>query len=108
MKELNGSSFLVKEHVGMFKAANNYDILDPQSSKCILECREPNLSFVTKMLRFSKYKHFAPFDFHISNTTGETLVQAKKSWTFLRVTVEVLDSSGELLGYLRRPLFVPN
>tara|TARA_B110000037_G_scaffold180426_1_gene207097 strand:+ start:505 stop:1092 length:588 start_codon:yes stop_codon:yes gene_type:complete len=105
MKELNGSSFLVKEHVGMFKAANNYDILDPQSSKCILECREPNLSFITKMLRFSKYKHFAPFDFHISNTSGETLVQAKKSWTFLRVTVDVLDSSSELIGYLQRPIF---
>ena len=53
MQELNGSTFFVKEHVGMFKAANNYDILDPQSNETILQCREPNLPLFTKLLRFS-------------------------------------------------------
>ena len=32
--------FLVKEHIGMFKAANNYDIYDPQTGQIIMECRE--------------------------------------------------------------------
>ena len=28
---LNRNLYLVKEHVGMFKAANNYDIHDPKN-----------------------------------------------------------------------------
>ena len=30
---LNMNRFLVKEHVGVFKAANNYDIYDPETGK---------------------------------------------------------------------------
>ena len=48
--------FLVKEHVGIFKAANNYDILDPQSGELVLECREDKLGLITKALRFTDYK----------------------------------------------------
>ena len=38
---LNNNLFLVKEHVGLFKAANNFDIYDPESGYVILHCREP-------------------------------------------------------------------
>lgn len=105
MNELSGSNFFVKEHVGLFKAANNYDILDPQSNAIVLKCREPNLSLFTKILRFSEYKKFTPFDFHISNVAGQTFVQVKKGWTFLKVTVDILDENGNLAGYLQRPIF---
>jgi hypothetical protein len=37
---LNRNLFLVKEHVGFFKAANNYDIFDPDTKEKILECRD--------------------------------------------------------------------
>ncbi|HPA57986.1 MAG TPA: RNAase, partial [bacterium] len=33
MSVINRNSFFVKEHVGMFKAANNYDILDPETQE---------------------------------------------------------------------------
>ena len=34
MKEIIGKNlFLVKEHIGIFKAANNYDILDPETGE---------------------------------------------------------------------------
>lgn len=50
------SVYFVKEHVGMFKAANNYDIHDPESDELLMECREPNLSMLTKLFRFTDYK----------------------------------------------------
>ncbi len=37
---LNRNLFLVKEHVGMFKAANNFDIFDPETGELIMNCRE--------------------------------------------------------------------
>ena len=44
---LQQNQFFVKEHVGIFKAANNYDIFDPTSQQKVLECREPNLGIFT-------------------------------------------------------------
>ncbi|MEO2031322.1 MAG: RNAase, partial [Planctomycetaceae bacterium] len=40
---LNSNLFLVKEHVGMFKAANNFDIHNPETGKVVMECREERL-----------------------------------------------------------------
>ena len=45
---LNKNLFLVKEHVGFFKAANNYDIYDPETGELIIECREPSLGGIHK------------------------------------------------------------
>ena len=48
--------FFIKEHLGIFKAANNYDIFEPETNQLILECRENNLGFFTKILRFTDFK----------------------------------------------------
>jgi hypothetical protein len=62
---LKRNVYLVKEHVGLFKAANNYDILDPESGDIIMECREVKLGLLTKILRFSDAKRMTPFDIEI-------------------------------------------
>ena len=53
---LNRNLFFVKEHVGLFKAANNYDIYDPDTGKIIMECREERLGVLTKLFRFTDFK----------------------------------------------------
>ena len=58
---LNQNLFFVKEHVGMFKASNKYDIHNPENQKIIMTCREEKLGFFTKLLRFTKYKRMTPF-----------------------------------------------
>ncbi len=45
--------YFVKEHIGILKAANNYDILDPTNGQVIRECREDKLGKFTKLLRFT-------------------------------------------------------
>ncbi len=42
------NQYFVKEHVGMFKAANNFDIFDRASNTQILACREGGLIFFAK------------------------------------------------------------
>ena len=64
---LNRNLFLVKEHVGFFKAANNFDIYDPQTKEQILLCREERLGIFTKLLRFTDYKRFTPFDIEVTH-----------------------------------------
>ena len=98
----NRNLFFVKEHYGMFKAANNYDILDPKTQEVILHCREDNMSFITKMLRFSDYKRMTPFEVTISLPDGQRLLTVKRGWTFWRSVVEVLDGKGDLVGTFRQ------
>ncbi len=51
---LTGNVYLVKEHVGAFKAANNYDIYDPETGEMIMLCREDRLWLFTRILRFTE------------------------------------------------------
>lgn len=74
---LNNDVFFVKEHAGMFKAANNYDIYDPKSNQIILHCREDNLGLLTKIFRFTKYKRMTPFDIEIRTPAGEPVIRVK-------------------------------
>jgi len=99
---LNRNLFFVKEHVGIFKAANNYDILDPETQEIIMLCREENLGFFTKMFRFSDYKRMTPFDIEISTPNGEKLLTVKRGVSFFRSLVEVYDSNGINIGTFRQ------
>jgi len=97
--------FLVKEHVGMFKAANNFDIYDPEQGKIIMECREEKLGFWTKWFRFTKYKRYTPFDITIKATDGTPLVRVTRGVTFIKSKVAVYDEKSELIGWFKQKLF---
>ena len=75
---LNKNLFLVKEHTGMFKAANNYDIYDPATNEMIMLCREEKLGILTRILRFTDYKRMTPFDIEISTTSGEKVLTVRR------------------------------
>ena len=84
----NKNTFLIKEHTGIFKAANNYDIFDATNNQMIMKCVEPNLGFFTKMFRFTDYKRMTPFDVHITTTEGRKLLTVKRGIAVFRSDVE--------------------
>lgn len=102
---LNRNHFLVKEHVGLFKAASNFDILDPQTGQQILICREENLGFFTKMFRFTDYKRMTPFNIEIRTPMGERILTVRRGTTFLLSTVEVLDEKNVVVGRFKQKFF---
>ena len=102
---LNKNLFFVKEHVGIFKAANNFDIFDPGNGQMILECREPNLGFFTKMFRFTDYKRMTPFEVVISEPGGKPLVTVKRGLSIWLSNVEVYDETGKLVGKFKQQFF---
>jgi uncharacterized protein YxjI len=102
---LNRNLFLVKEHVGLFKASSNFDIYDPENGQMILHCREENLGFFTKMLRFTDYKRMTPFEIDIKTPTGEKILTVKRGVSIFLSTVEVLDEKGTLVGKFKQKFF---
>ncbi|MDQ8203934.1 phospholipid scramblase-related protein [Pelagicoccus sp. SDUM812003] len=96
------NQFLVKEHVGLFKAANNFDILDPATGLPVMECREEKLGGFTKLMRFTDYKRMTPFHIEIREPNGPTLIQVKRGVSFFLSEVEVLDGENNLLGRFKQ------
>jgi uncharacterized protein YxjI len=102
---LNKNLFFVKEHVKIFKAANSFDIFDPDTKQIVLECREENLGFFTKMLRFTDYKRMTPFNMVIKTTAGQKIVTVRRGVSFFRSTVEVLNEQDALIGKFKQHFF---
>ncbi|MBC7493667.1 MAG: RNAase [Flavobacterium sp.] len=101
---LNKNLFLIKEKIGIFKASNNYDVFDPENNKNILICREPNLSFFTKLFRFTDYKRMTQFNVVISTPEGKPIISVKRGFTIFRSDVEVFDENEKLIGFFKQQL----
>ena len=102
---LDRNLFFIKEHVGIFKASNNYDILDPENQEIIMNCREEKLGFLTKMLRFTDYKRMTPFIVEVKTPTGEKVLTVKRGISIILSTVEVFDENDVLVGKFKQKLF---
>jgi uncharacterized protein YxjI len=102
---LDRNLYFVKEHVGMFKAANNYDIHDPETQEIIMTCREENLGFFTKMLRFTDYKRMTPFNVEVKTAAGEKVLTVKRGVSLILSTVDVLDENDKLVGQFKQKFF---
>ncbi len=99
------NTLLVKEHVGLFKAANNFDILDPETGEEILHCREDNLGFFTKLLRFTDYKRMTPFDIEIRTPQGDPVVHVRRGMSIFLSKVDVYDEQELRIGGFQQKLF---
>ncbi|WP_109832202.1 LURP-one-related/scramblase family protein [Reichenbachiella versicolor] len=102
---LNRNLFFVKEHVGMFKASNNYNIHDPENQEVIMECREPNLGVFTKIFRFTDYKRMTPFEVVLTDTQGNKVLTVKRGVSIFLSEVQVLDENDQLVGMFKQKFF---
>ncbi len=102
---LNRNLYFVKEHTKIFKAANSFDVLDPDTKQVILLAREENLGFFTKMFRFTDYKRTTPFEIDIKTPEGKPVLTVRRGVSFFLSTVEVLDDRGTLVGKFKQKFF---
>lgn len=101
----NQNLFFVKERVGMFKAANNYDIYNPSTQQMTMTCREENLGIFTKILRFTDYKRATPFSIEINTASGEKVLTVTRGVALFLSTVEVFDKNNQLVGKFKQKFF---
>lgn len=102
---LQHNQFFVKEHVGLFKASNNYDIFDPATQQKILECREPNLGIFAKLFRFTDYKRMTPFNIEIRTPEGAKVLSMKRGISLFLSNVDVLDENDRVVGHFKQKFF---
>ncbi len=108
---LSRNQFLIKEHTGILKAANNYDIFDLATGELLMECREDKLGLFTKILRFTDYKRNTPFDIQVRLPDGTPgaqrtqVVRVTRGISLFLSKVEVRDDSDRIVGGFKQKLF---
>jgi uncharacterized protein YxjI len=102
---LQRNLYFVKEHIGIFKAANNFDVHDLNSRELLMTCREEKLGFLTKIFRFTEYKRMTPFEIEIKTVTGEKVLTVRRGVSIFLSTVEVLDENDQLIGKFKQKFF---
>ena len=102
---LQRNVYFVKEHAGIFKAANNYDILDPQTQQVLLHCREERLNIFTKMFRFTDYKRLTPFEVIIRTPDGQPVLCVRRGIALFVSSVDVLDEREQRVGGFKQKFF---
>ena len=103
--ELSRNLYLVKEHVGLFKAANNFDILNPETGEPVMLCREERLGILTKLLRFTDYKRMTPFHIEIRTPGGDQVLEITRGISLFLSKVKVHDGAGKYIGGFQQQLF---
>ncbi len=102
---LQRQNYFIKEHVGMFRAANQYDIYDAESGEELMHCREPHLGFFTKWLRFTDYKRMTPFDVRVTTPDGEPILCVQRGISFFLSQVKVMNDRQECVGGFKQKCF---
>ena len=100
--------YFIREHVGMLKLADTYDILDPATQEQLAIAKEKPGALV-HILRFLFDKQSLPttlFVYGGSDADDESalLFSVKRPVTFFRTRVDVIDSEGQLVGYFKRKI----
>ncbi len=102
------STFIVREHVGMFKLADTYDILDPATGEQIAIAKEEP-GMLVHLLRLAVDKHQLPTKVVVYEgndpQSGSVLFSIKKGIAFVRSRVQVLSGGGDVVGTLQSKVF---
>ncbi len=99
---LDLTQFVVKEHVGLLKLTDVYDIFDAKTQQKVALARE-NISGFLKVLRLLVNKQMLPTRVTVTqgDENGPVLFEIKRPVTIFRSKVSVFDAGGNPIGYFK-------
>ena len=104
---LTRHNYFIREHVGLLKLSDTYDIIDPENQQLIGFAKE-QVPFWAVLLRISIQKTLLPttISVHQGNneqSPGPVLFQIKRGLNFgFRTKVEIIDQGGNLVGWFQK------
>lgn len=105
---LNRKQYFIREHAGLLKLTDVYDIHDPETKVRIGQARE-EVSGLVKVLRLLVSKRLMPTRVAVyeggEEKPGKLVFSIRRGVAFLRTKVEVADASGTSMGYLQAKAF---
>ncbi len=99
MSLLETNELLVKEHFGVSRARNSYDIIDAESGEKLGEAIEEATGLAMTFLKLTHWDSVVPFDIHFIEKETGVMLRIHRPWTFGRSKIKVFDSEDRLLGF---------
>jgi len=105
---LDRTKYFIREHVGLLKFANTYDILDPDTQTPLGIAQEKPGTLI-HVARLFLNKQLLPTQIYVYEGTdpsdGEQLLfSIHRGLTLLRSKIEIRDAQGQPVGYLQSKL----
>jgi uncharacterized protein YxjI len=103
---LNRERYFIREHVGMLKLTDVYDILDPDTNEKLGEARE-EISGLVKMMRLLIDKKLMPTTVNVyegDDANRKLVFSIRRGAAIFRPKVSIVDAAGNSLGYLQSKL----
>jgi uncharacterized protein YxjI len=104
---LDRKTYFIREHVGLLKLVDTYDILDPQTQAKIGQARE-EIPVWSQFMRLLVNKRMLPTTVNVYEGSEEQpddlVFSITRGFTFLRSKVEIIDSHGNEIGYFKQKL----
>jgi uncharacterized protein YxjI len=105
---LDKKVYLIRQHVGLLKLSDTYDILDPQTQQQIGIAREKPGKLI-HLLRTRVNKRMLPTTVHVyegadPEDQSKLLFSIRRGFTLFTSKVDVLDAAGNVLGWLQSNL----
>ncbi|RSK50938.1 phospholipid scramblase-related protein [Hymenobacter rigui] len=105
---LNRRTYFIREHAGVFKLKDTYDILDPETQQQIGYATEATPSWAV-WLRLLIKKQMLPVTIAVrEQPESEPVLRIERGWTFLRSKVHIVDAQDQRIGYFKSKLFTLN
>ncbi len=106
---LDLDQYIVKEHVGLFKLSDTYDIIDPATSKKVGIAQEKVSGWMV-VLRLLLNKQMLPTRVNFiadpdEKGNGKVVLAISRGFTFLRSKVRILANGETEIGYFKSKLF---
>ncbi|MCU0426862.1 MAG: phospholipid scramblase family protein [Candidatus Kapabacteria bacterium] len=101
------NAFAIREKIGIFKAANSYDFFHPETGEMLMQSTEEDLGLFTKILRFTDFKTFTPFDATLRDAAGRRVIRVSRGISFLFSRVEVFDENDVRVGAFQERFSFP-
>jgi len=103
---LNRKTYFIKEHVGMLKLSNTYDILDPET-KAQLGVAQEKPGVAIHLLRLLVNKLLLPtkvfvYEGNNPEDASQLRFSIHKGFAFFRPRVEIQDPQGTVVGWFQR------
>ncbi|MDU0369703.1 phospholipid scramblase-related protein [Hymenobacter endophyticus] len=102
---LNRRTYFIREHAGVFKLKDTYDILDPETQQQIGYASETTPAWAL-WLRLLVKKRMLPLTIAVREQPESVpLIRIQRGWTLLRSKVAIIDAHGQPIGYFKSKLF---
>lgn len=106
---LNRQSYFIREHVGLMKLSDTYDILDPETKEPLGIAKEKPGTLM-HILRLFIHKRNLPTKVFVYEGTDpddeeQMLFSIRKGGMIFRTKVNICNPEGEVVGWLKSKMF---